>query len=463
VGPSTIGSELELALVDNDTLLPSMTNTDLCYQNALKAKPNNIQPEISRFCLEYNGSVIWTNKQPLNTLANEMELILADLRETALKKYNTKIIPIGIIPTLTTGDLKNNVLTPYWRYHAIDKIMRLMRNNEKFLLNIKGEDHLQLKWPDTALEGVNFSYQVHLRVNPTEYNDLFNSAQAAAAFVLAVSGNSPMLLGHKLWEESRIAVFEQIVNNVGTHPGFLQEQQRVAFGRGWINSGAIGLLKETCELFYPILPQSCRNFPSKDNQTKDRGPELNAIMQHNSSVWPWNRAIYDPAYGGHFRIEMRYLPAGPTVYDMIMNAGFMIGLTKALSNEINTIIPNLPFKYAQYNFYQAAQHGLKATCIWPEKNRLVEQPIIKLLDQMLDWSAFGLQQLGASDLEIRNMQTCIRDRYTKNQTGSIWQRKIYNKLIAKKLNTADALYEMFNLYIKYQQTNLPVSQWSLEI
>ncbi len=462
VGEATMGSELELFLVDKNSLSPSMINTTICEHYKNKNIGQQIQTEISRFCLEYNGPVIATNKQPLTTLINEMELILHDIRAVAKKDYNSLIIPIGIIPTLTLGDLANDALTPYWRYYAIDKTMSLLRNKQQYKIHIHGENPLQINWPNTVIEGVNSSYQVHLRVNPSEYNNMFNAAQLAAAFVLSVSGNSPLLLGHKLWEETRIAVFEQIVNNLSIHPGQWQEQQRVAFGRGWIKDGVFGLLKETCELFYPVLPTNCRS--STHNTTSKRGPELTSLIKHNSSVWPWNRAIYDPSYGGHFRIEMRYLPAGPTVADMAMNAGFMLGLTKYFSNNIHNIICDLPFKYAQYNFYQAAQYGLKATCVWAEKNKITEQPIINLLDQMLDSAAFGLYQLGVSDKEINNMQVCIRNRYKNRQTGAVWQRIIFDNLINNyKLNTQEALYNMFKLYIKNQGSDKPIGEWSLSV
>jgi hypothetical protein len=355
-------------------------------------------------------------------------------------------------------------MTPYRRYYAIDKSLRLLRHNKDFELNINGENPLNIKWCNTLLGGVNASYQVHLRVNPAEFNDLYNAAQLAAAFVLAVSGNSPLLFGHKLWEETRIAIFEQTVNQYCFHQGALQEQQRVAFGRGWIKNGPLGLLKETCELFYPILP--VENFVNinSNNNINNNGPDLTCLIKHNSSVWPWNRAIYDSTCGGHFRIEMRYLPSGPTIVDMVMNAGFMLGLTKALSHNVNEIIDQLAFKYAQYNFYQAAEHGLKATCIWPnaKNNNIKEVPVINLFDQMLDLAAFGLQQLGASELEINTMQSTIRARYINKQTGAIWQRKVFDNFVNQyKLNTQEALREMFKLYINQQKTNLPVSGWKI--
>ena len=48
-------------------------------------------------------------------------------------------------------------------------------------------------------------------------------------------------------------------------------------------------------------------------------------------MWRWDRAIYDPAEGGHLRIELRALPSGPTVTDMLANAALLLGLTLALA------------------------------------------------------------------------------------------------------------------------------------
>ena len=50
-------------------------------------------------------------------------------------------------------------------------------------------------------------------------------------------------------------------------------------------------------------------------------------------MWRWNRAIYDPHEGGHLRIEMRALPAGPTPLDMVAGAAFLVGLTMGLRDD----------------------------------------------------------------------------------------------------------------------------------
>lgn len=459
VGPHTIGSELELSLVNKNSLLPSMVNVDIC--DSLKS--HVYHPEISKFCIEYNGPVLNFDQQPFNSLSNELDLAITELNTIAENRFNTSVVPIGIMPSITTNDLGMDALTPYQRYHSIDKLLRLLRCNQDFVIDIDGQDPIQLKWYNTVLEGVNTSYQVHLRVNPKDFNDYYNAAQLAAPFILAVSGNSPLLFGHRLWEETRIAIFEQTVNNHNIHPGAWQEQKRVSFGRGWIHNGAIGLFKENCELYYPIFPIISE---VEKKTSHDYGPNLQHVMQHNSSIWTWNRPVYDPVGGGHFRIEMRYLPAGPTVEDMVINTGFMLGLTKYFSKNIKDRIDNFPFKYAQYNFYQAAQHGLNADCIWAinQSESLQEVNIKSLILDFIEPAGEGLSELGATDLEIKSIQRGIQNRLEKNLTGSIWQKQIYNKLIEKDgLNSKIALMKMFKLYIENQKSNTPVADWSLKI
>ena len=82
-------------------------------------------------------------------------------------------------------------------------------------------------------------------------------------------------------------------------------------------------------------------------------------------MWRWNRAIYDPASGGHLRIEMRALPAGPTMVDMLANAAFLIGLSLWVAGQDQQWTYALPFERADHGFYRAAQHGLSAQLTWP--------------------------------------------------------------------------------------------------
>ena len=214
------------------------------------------------------------------------------------------------------------------------------------------------------VEGANTSFQVHLRVNPAEFTRTYNAVQLATAPVLAVAGNSPTFLGHRLWEETRIALFKQSVDDRDSR-GPRRRLARIAFGTGWLRGGPVELFAESVRLHQPLLPVLGASDPRADGEAERQAPPLDELRLHQGTVWRWNRAIYDPACGGHLRIEMRALPAGPTVIDMLANAAFLIGLSLWLAGQDPQWTYQLPFERAEHNFYRAAQHGLAAALSWP--------------------------------------------------------------------------------------------------
>jgi hypothetical protein len=115
---------------------------------------------------------------------------------------------IGIVPTLTRADLGPGALTEAPRYRALNTGLRRLRG-DPVRIRIAGADPLELASEDVTLEGANSSFQVHLRVAPADFTRTYNAVQLATAPVLAVSGNSPTFLGHRPWEETRIALFKR--------------------------------------------------------------------------------------------------------------------------------------------------------------------------------------------------------------------------------------------------------------
>ena len=99
--------------------------------------------------------------------------------------------------------------------------------------------------------------------------------------------------------------------------------------------------------------------------TAGQAPALDELRLHQGTVWPWNRAIYDPVAGGHLRVEMRALPSGPTVIDMLANAAYLLGLSLWIADQDERWTYALPFERADHNFYRAAQYGLSAELTWP--------------------------------------------------------------------------------------------------
>ena len=139
---------------------------------------------------------------------------------------------------------------------------------------------------------------------------------------------------------------------------------RVAFGTDWLRTSALDLFEESVRHHEPLLPIRGDQDPL-EALGADGVPRLDELRLHQGTVWRWNRAIYDSGFGGHLRIEMRPLPAGPTVTDMVANAAFLLGLTLALAPDAEVWTRQLLFARAHANFYDAARLGLEAELEWP--------------------------------------------------------------------------------------------------
>ena len=97
-------------------------------------------------------------------------------------------------------------------------------------------------------------------------------------------------------------------------------------------------------------------------------PASAELRLHHGTTWPWNRAVYDPAEGGHLRIELRALPAGPSVIDMAANAAFLVGATLGLAQE-EWMLPAMPFELARRNFYRPRARAWTPSCCGPRSTR----------------------------------------------------------------------------------------------
>ena len=82
---------------------------------------------------------------------------------------------------------------------------------EPFRVRISGPS--RWRWPPTTLawRGPNLSRSTC--GSTRTFADYFNAAQLATGPVLAVAGNSPTFLGHRLWQETRVALFKQAVDD----------------------------------------------------------------------------------------------------------------------------------------------------------------------------------------------------------------------------------------------------------
>jgi hypothetical protein len=451
-GPATIGAELELFLIDGAGR-PLLQSEDI----RAAADDSRVTFEVDRFNLELNASPVPLAGHPFAALGDELTGLL-DHVGAAARQYAGQLAVIGILPTLRRSDLHPGVMTDAARYRVMSRGLRQL-HHEPFQIRIAGADPLNLTSEDIALEGANTSFQVHLRVDPADFTRTYNAVQLATAPALAVSGNSPIFLGHRLWDETRISLYQQATDDRdGRRPS--RGPARTALGTGWLRGGPLELFTQSVRMHQPLLPVLGDPDLPPDAEGGHAPPPLDELRLHQSTVWRWNRAIYDPAEGGHLRIEMRALPAGPTVIDMMANAAFLLGLSLWLAGQDQGWTYALPFEHADRGFYRAAQHGLAARLSWPSwpPDQVRTLPAAQLVPELLPAARQGLLQAGVAAAEADSLLDVIAARVASGQTGAAWQRSVL-AAAERRLDRQDALAEMLELYLQCAATGRPVHAW----
>jgi gamma-glutamyl:cysteine ligase YbdK (ATP-grasp superfamily) len=454
VGDTTVGAELELFLVDQEGR-PLPENQAVLE----RAGDQRVTLELDRFNLELNPSPASLAGRPFSGLGQEMRDTLERVR-LAARAHGGRVATIGILPSLRAEDLHRSVITDSHRYRALNHGIQRLRQ-EPFRVEIAGPDGemLTVQHDDVVLEGANTSFQVHLRVAPERFAHAYNAVQVATAPTLAVAGNSPFFLGRRLWEETRIALFEQAVDD-RDEAGRGRLAARVAFGHGWVRDGAIELFEESVRLHDPLLPVLADEDPLGVLAAGGL-PELEELRLHQSTVWRWNRAIYDAGYGGHLRVEMRALPAGPTIVDMLANAAFQVGVALAVAPGAAEWTTTMPFARANANFYQAARHGLAAKLEWPagtDQPRRVDAA--ELVRRLVPQARRGLEHAGVDADEAERLLRVVDERAASGQTGAVWQRRTVAGL-EPRLGRERALAAMLQRYLELSQGDQPVHTWPL--
>ncbi len=451
VGPATIGAELELFLVD-------AAGRPLPRNEAVRAAVADprVALELSKFNLELNATPVALAGQPFSTLGGELDSLVTRVAAVA-GDFAGRIAMIGILPTLTHADLGLDMVTDVPRYRALINGLRRLRQ-DAVRIDIDGDDALMMTREDVTLEGANTSYQLHLRVSPTDFARVYNAVQLAIAPALAVSGNSPTFLGHRLWAETRVALFKQAVDDRGWR-GPRRRPARTALGTGWLRGGALDLFTESVRLHPPVLPVLTDPDTASDAPWP---PPVEELRLHQGTVWRWNRAIYDPSAGGHLRIEMRALPAGPTVIDMMANSAFLLGLTLWLADQDQHWTYALPFERADASFHRAAAVGLAADLCWPAgDDRFRMLPAAMLVAELIPAAREGLIRADVAAREADDLLDVIFERVRSGQTGAAWQRATLAAALEQH-SLPDALTRMLLRYLECAATGQPVHTWPVD-
>ncbi|MEQ1827328.1 MAG: hypothetical protein ABL921_15330 [Pirellula sp.] len=425
------GLELELCLVDA-TGQPVASNDRVIRAVNLPT----VVPELSKFNLEFNVEPVSPRGQGIQRLADSLCESWESCRAKA-GSLGVSIVSIGILPTLRDEHLNLDNMSALHRYRALNEQVLRLRRGRPAHLDISGTESLACEHLDVMLEAATTSLQLHLQVPQARAADAYNLAMILSAPMVAVAANSPLLFGKRLWQETRIPLFEQ---SVAMHGPI----NRVTFGTGYATKDLSFLFRENENVFPVLLPL---DTPQKTEQVP-------TLRLHNGTIWRWNRPIvgFDQDGRPHLRIEHRVMAAGPSVIDMTSQMAFFYGLMiEYLSQERNDIGKHLPFLSAWSNFYDAARVGLNANLLWLDGKKW---PIHKLiLDELVPAAERGLVLLQVDSSSINTWLQTIVERVATGRTGAQWQSEFF---IRNGRDSAALVRE----YRSRQESGEPVHRWS---
>ncbi|HET6853300.1 MAG TPA: CBS domain-containing protein [Pyrinomonadaceae bacterium] len=451
-GVRRIGAEQEMFLIDR-YLRPAPVSLEVLDH----AHDPRLTTEIARFNLEANLTPLDLTGDCFSQMEQELREVIARARESAATK-EADVLLSGILPTLQKSDLTLDNLTPVARYHELDRGVIRLRGGP-LSIHIKGLDELHLTHDNIMMESCNTSFQIHFQSSAGEFVNHYNTAQAITGPVLAAAVNSPLLFGQRLWQETRVALFQHSTDERSSSQLARSQPTRVSFGDQWLRNSVVELFHDQISRFRPIMITQPEENPFA---VLARGgtPLLSALRMHNGTVWRWNRACYGVADGvPHLRIENRALPSGPTVVDEIANAAFFIGLMLALPEAYGDISQRMAFDDAKSNFFRAARHGLDAQFHWIDGQSHSAASLI--LDHLLPLARQALSNAKVSSEDIDKYLRIIEERVQCRQTGARWITKSLTAM-GDAISKDARQRALTAMMLKNQKQEEPVHRWPVD-
>jgi len=429
-----IGLELEVWLIDHN-FFPAPHNQSFLERLA----DPSVVAELSQFNIEINAPVEAIECRGLQRMHAHLSATMRHCASNAHEDVDT-VIAIGTLPTLRQQDLSLEAMTPSHRYAALNREAMRLRGGMPLNIDIDcaapGAQHFLACFKDVMLEAASTSFQLHLQVPPAIVSRTYNASVILSAPLVAIAANSPFLFGQPLWRETRIAIFEQSLQQ--THG-----PERVTLGTSYVGEDITELFEENLTDYSVMLPVG----------PADPARYYSCLRLQNGTIWRWIRPIvgFDPDGTPHVRIEQRVLPAGPSVLDMMANAALYFGAVEMLARELDDAEAALPFAVARENFYDAARQGLDAQIHWP--GAPCKRPIRDVLKDLIPLAADGLAAQGMDDDLIHHYLDVISCRLASWRNGAQWQLAHFERY--------GDLHKLTATYVENQRTGRPVHEWSL--
>lgn len=445
--PIRIGAEQEFCLVDN-SFLPKSNSLSVLE----KINDEHFTTEIGKYNLEINLDPLELKTDCFSKLHKQLNNLL-EKAKTEGEKEATRIVLTGILPTLGLKHISEDYMTEVKRYAVLNEAIKESRIQD-FDIHVKGVDELNMLSKSVMLEACNTSFQTHLQINPDEFIEKYNWAQAIAGPVLSICANSPIAFGKELWAETRIALFTQSVDTRTNSFVLNEKQSRVSFGDSWETGSVSDIFKDNISKFRSLVTSE---YIKDSVEMLENGeiPKLKALNLHNGTVYRWNRVCYGVGGGKpHLRIECRYIPSGPTASDEIANMMFWVGLMVGQPKAYKNINEKMDFKDAKANFFKSARYGMSAQFYWNNKE-VTSRDLV--LDELLPMAYRGLYDVGISPKDAEHYLGIIENR-VKTNGGAQWMVKSYRNL-QKNKKPFEALQVMTSYMYEKQEHDYPVDGW----
>jgi gamma-glutamyl:cysteine ligase YbdK (ATP-grasp superfamily) len=429
-----IGLELEVWLIDHN-FFPAPHNQSFLERLA----DPSVVAELSQFNIEINAPVERIEGRSFKRMHEHLSQTMRRCAGNAHDDVDT-VIAIGTLPTLRQQDLSLQAMTPSHRYQALNReAMRLrggMPLNIDIDATIPGTHPFLACFKHVMLEAAATSFQLHLQVPAALISRTYNASVMLSAPLVAIAANSPFLFGQPLWNETRIAIFEQSLQQ--SHG-----PERVTLGTAYAGEDITELFEENLNAYPALLPIEAGE-PLR---------RYSCLRLQNGTIWRWVRPIVGFDHDGtpHIRIEQRVLPAGPSVSDMMANAAFYFGAVHMLARELDAAEKVLPFALARQNFYEAARYGLDAETHWI--SQAGKRPIRDILNSLIPVAAEGLAAQGMDKDLIDHYLDIISMRLACGRNGAQWQLAHFNR--------HGDLHKLTAAYLENQRTGRPVHEWSV--
>lgn len=444
-----VGAEQEAFLVDAD-LRPAPIILELLK----KLNDPHFVTEVAKFNIEFNLDPLPMGGDCFALLERQASALLAKGRAAA-RELGCEILLTGILPTVRKTDLTLENMTPVPRYHAINRALTRLRGSD-YEISLKGVDELQLRHDSVMVEACNASFQVHLQSAPEDFARMYNTAQVVAAPVLAAATNSPILFGRRLWNETRIALFQQSVDTRGSAQHGREIPPRVDFGRGWVRNSVLELYQEGISRHRVLIAADRVEDPFKV-LAAGGVPSLHALRLHNGTIYRWNRPCYGVHEGRpHLRVEARMLPSGPTILDEVANAAFWYGLMLGLPLECPDVRTVMSFEDAKGNFFAAARLGLASSLTWLDGQTYPAPRLVN--DRLLPVARRGLVEAGVDAGDADRYLAVIEERVRTGCTGSRWMLKSYANMAGHGTD-GERVNALTAATLARQIEGKPVSRW----